>query len=145
MFTKFASSSADKSVNLAASEGTLSYAHQRSKLEPRSVNCVFLGYSTHKAYKCYSPQNRRIYHTMDVTFFEREPYYTPASIQGDNGQQQQQTLPTQMELPLWDIITPETETGSEDASKVIGKNTNTASQSESEWWYCSSKSESEWW
>ena len=37
-----------------------------------------------------------------------------------------------MELPLWDIIPPETKIGSEDASKVIGKNTNTAAQNQNQ-------------
>ncbi|XP_029126919.1 uncharacterized protein LOC114915839 [Cajanus cajan] len=36
-----------------------------------------------KGYKCYSPQNRKFYHTMDVTFFENQPYYPKVGIQGE--------------------------------------------------------------
>ena len=42
----------------------------RSKLNPKSVKCIFVGYSpTQKEYKCYSPANKRFYISMDITFF----------------------------------------------------------------------------
>ena len=41
------------------------------KLDPRSIKCVFLGYSrTQKGYQCYSPTLRRHFISTDVTFDE---------------------------------------------------------------------------
>lgn len=58
---------------------------QRSKLDPQSLKCVLLGYSSHqKGYKCYSPLTRKIYTTMDVTFFENQPYFPKTTTQGEN-------------------------------------------------------------
>lgn len=46
------------------------------KLDPRAVKCVFVGYSaTQKDYMCWSPVERRMFVSMDVTFRELEPYY----------------------------------------------------------------------
>ena len=114
------------------------YAHQRSKLNPRSVKCVFIGYSAHKkAYNCYSPHTKRFYHTMDVTFFEHEAYFPRPTIQGEN------TVPeatiqgghiapntpkqprSQLELLLWDI-TPAVAPDRPDVG-VVAAPTNTSS------------------
>jgi hypothetical protein len=46
------------------------------KLDPRAVKCIFMGYSgTQKGYVCWSPVERRLFVSMDVTFRENEPYY----------------------------------------------------------------------
>ena len=48
----------------------------RTKLDNKSVKCIFLGYSAmSKAYRCYDPVSRHLYHSLDVTFFEDVPFY----------------------------------------------------------------------
>jgi hypothetical protein len=47
------------------------------KLDPKAVKCVLAGYSaTQKGYVCWSPIERRLFVSMDVTFRELEPYYS---------------------------------------------------------------------
>ena len=42
-----------------------------SKLDPKSLKCIFLGYSrVQKGYKCYCPSLRRYMVSVDVTFLE---------------------------------------------------------------------------
>jgi Reverse transcriptase (RNA-dependent DNA polymerase) len=60
--------------------GCTAYVHiqkqYRSKLEPRAEKCIFLGMGhNQKGYKCYNPNTRKFYTTMDVTFLENEPYF----------------------------------------------------------------------
>ena len=46
------------------------------KLHPRAVKCIFVGYSSvQKGYKCWSPSERPLFVSMDVTFRESEPFY----------------------------------------------------------------------
>ena len=54
----------------------------RSKLDPKSIKCVFVGYSpTQKGYKCYSPITKKFYCSLNVTFFfEEKPYFTKTNI-----------------------------------------------------------------
>jgi hypothetical protein len=53
------------------------HKHQRTKLDPCALRCLFLGYATHqKGYRCYDPSTSRLYATMDVTFLEFEPFFS---------------------------------------------------------------------
>src|SRR4051812_47565928 len=46
------------------------------KLDPRSIRCIFVGYSTsQKGYKCWCPSQRRLFVSMDVNFREFELFY----------------------------------------------------------------------
>ena len=45
--------------------------HERTKLEPRSRLCCFLGYGIeHKGYRCYDPISKRLRISWHVTFWE---------------------------------------------------------------------------
>ena len=58
-----------------------------SKLDPKSLKCIFLGYSqVQKGYRCYCPSLRRYLVSVDVTFlentsFSQDPIHTS---QGDD-------------------------------------------------------------
>jgi len=55
--------------------GCIAYVHVpdelRTKLEPKSEKCVFIGYSLkQKGYKCFNPDTRKIRVSRDVVFDE---------------------------------------------------------------------------
>lgn len=49
-----------------------------TKLDPRSLKCLFLGYSkVSKGYKCFSPELGRVIVSRSVTFDESQPFQYP--------------------------------------------------------------------
>ena len=57
-----------------------------SKLDPKSLKCIFLGYSrVQKGYRCYCPSLRRYLISADVTFLEGTPF-SPNSIHTSQGE-----------------------------------------------------------
>ena len=52
------------------------YTHQRDKLDPCALKCVFLAYSNpQKGYKCFHPPIGK-YCLIDVQFCERGSYFS---------------------------------------------------------------------
>ncbi|XP_073098849.1 uncharacterized protein [Elaeis guineensis] len=46
------------------------------KLDARALKCIFVGYSsTQKGYKCWCPNEQKLFISMDVIFRESEPFY----------------------------------------------------------------------
>ena len=59
-----------------------------SKLDPKFLKCIFVGYScVKKGYRCYCPTLRRYFVSTDVTLFETTPFSlsSPITSQGESG------------------------------------------------------------
>jgi hypothetical protein len=75
----------------------------KSKLDPRSLKCVFVGYSpTQKGYKCYHPPSRKYFVSMDVTFFEQQSYFssTPSPLQWESQIEEDFLTPLSVPTPI---------------------------------------------
>ena len=58
-----------------------------SKLDPKLLKCIFLGYSrVQKGYRCYCATLRHYFVSTDVTFFETTPFFlsSPVTSQGED-------------------------------------------------------------
>jgi len=52
-------------------------SHELDKLSPKSIKCLFVGYSrTQKGYWCYNPSTRKYLVYANVTFFESVSYFS---------------------------------------------------------------------
>ena len=59
------------------------HEHGRGKLDHRARKCILVGYApTQKGYKCFDPISRKMFMTMDVTFFEDKPFFFKSSSGG---------------------------------------------------------------
>ena len=61
---------------------------QVSKLDPKSLKCIFVGYSwVQKGYKCYCSTLRRYFVSTDVACFETTPFSQSSTVtsQGEDG------------------------------------------------------------
>lgn len=68
--------------------GCIAFVHihdqNRGKLDQRARKCIFVGYSaSKKGYKCYDPSSKRIFVSIDVTFFETTPFFE-THLQGES-------------------------------------------------------------
>ncbi|KAI5324577.1 hypothetical protein L3X38_033650 [Prunus dulcis] len=60
------------------------YPHQRGKLDPCALRCVFVGYAaTQKGYKCFHPPTQTMHVTADVTFHEISVQQRATVVQQD--------------------------------------------------------------
>lgn len=72
----------------------------RTKLDPRAIKCVFLGYSSNKkGYKCFDPFTKKIHVSMDVSFLETTPHFTKKSLQGEISEVEENFWDTSVPLP----------------------------------------------
>ena len=54
---------------------------QVSKLDPKSLKCIYVGYSrVQKRYRCYCPTLRCYFASTDVAFFETIPFSLSSTI-----------------------------------------------------------------
>ena len=69
--------------------------HERSKLSPCAVKCVFIGYGINqKGYRCFDPKKRQIFTTMNCDFLESEFFYnTQLTSQGEKSSDPLSWLP----------------------------------------------------
>jgi len=65
--------------------GCTVFAHKnqpiQSKLDPKTLKCIFVGYSpTQQGYKCYNP-TRKFIVSYDVSLIENQPFFQNHSQQ----------------------------------------------------------------
>lgn len=60
--------------------------YRQHKLDPKSLPCVLIGYSSkHQGYICFYPPTKRVYTSRYVVFDESIlPYYTPENLYSDS-------------------------------------------------------------
>jgi hypothetical protein len=107
------------------------YRSSAGKLDPRSVKCIFVGYSpTKKGYRCWSPAERKFFVSMDVTFHEKEPFYSfkqngsDTCSKGENLIKESNNKGSAM-IPIVDIIRSENETEGENTANTSEEGENT--------------------
>ncbi|XBI69219.1 hypothetical protein VPH35_048321 [Triticum aestivum] len=107
------------------------YRSSAGKLDPRAVKCIFVGYSsTKKGYRCWSPTERRFFVSMDVTFHEKEPFYSLKGNDNGTGNKGENIIGESNDrgtviIPIGDIIRSEDEIEGEETTNtnVEGDNT----------------------
>ena len=59
---------------------------QVSKLDPKSLKCIFVGYSrVQRGYRCYCPTFLRYIVSIDVAFFETTPFSLSSTVTSQGG------------------------------------------------------------
>ena len=61
------------------------HSQHQGKLDARATKCIFVEYSSNKkGYKCCCPTSKKLFHSMDVSFFENIPYFCYSGIHEEN-------------------------------------------------------------
>ena len=69
------------------------------KIDPKVEKCIFIGYALNKKrYKCFNPQTKKTFVSMDVTFLETQPWFYKTKI--SNTKAEKFTLPFYMFLSI---------------------------------------------
>jgi len=67
--------------------GRMAFVHEHKhlrKLEPRAIECVFIGYSSSQnGYKCFNPNTKKMFVTTDVTFYENKLFFGNDHLRGE--------------------------------------------------------------
>ena len=80
-----------------------------SKLDRKSLKCIFLGYSrVQKGYKCYCSTLQRYFVSIDVTFFEATPFSlsSPVTSQGEDDDLLAYTIASPTPTPAPILVKP---------------------------------------
>ena len=57
-----------------------------TKLDPKSLKCIFLGYSWHKkGYRYFSPTLNHYIVSIDIIFFDSTPFFSSSSLSERKG------------------------------------------------------------
>jgi len=79
----------------------IAYVHvhdeKRSKLDPKTEKCIFIGYSLEqKGYRCFNPSTRKLQVSKNVVFNEMVSWYPPLKIAKD-GEARNGDVPSNVE------------------------------------------------
>jgi len=70
-----------------------SYNPNHSKLDPKALKSVFIGYPPNKKrYKCYHPESFRVYITIDATFHETKYFFVSPTLKGEKTLEEEELL-----------------------------------------------------
>jgi hypothetical protein len=102
--------------------------HERTKLQPRSQLCCFLGYGLEeKGYWCYDPVAKRLRVSRHVIFWEHKMFYSLPSFSAGNDDSQANPLPNlfpEIPSPFVESVNPiSVESPSADPSSDVSPTT----------------------
>ncbi len=91
--------------------GCIAYVHvpdeKRSKLDPKTEKCIFIGYSLEqKGYRCFNPSTRKLQMSRDVMFDEMVSWYPPLKI-AEDGEARNGDVPSKVEQESQLISAPQ--------------------------------------